>query len=244
MGSGDLSSDDTSAHFLIEGKVVFDWLDDSFIQEVEPYDDANARLCSPCGPYYLQPTDDGTLNDDGSVVGIQIAGEVTNIYLFIEYRSVYEGALLTWSDFSLNSGGTGKYGNTLLVDTTPDTDSYDDAILHPGQYFVADFGTEDTAGVRMVTIYISSDDATGYLKVEIVSSDTMMPTSTPAPSTHVPTIAPSTDDEHCSDDYCCDTLTYRGILFTKVAASGVPIFSFSPFLLLFFFRLRRFCSLE
>ena len=223
MGSGDLSSDDISAQYLIEGKIVFDWLDDSYIQEVEPYDDDGTGLCSPCGPYFLQPTDDGTLDDDGSVVGIQIAAQGTNIYLFVEYREAFGGAVLTWSDFALTNGGTGNYGSTLLVDTTSDTDAIDDALLYAGQSFMADFGTDDTPGVRMVNIYVSSDDATGYLKVEIVSSSTMMPTSSPAPTTHVPTLAPTTDDERCGDySYCCDTMTYGGYSYTKLHVANSP----------------------
>ena len=221
MGSGGLSSDEISSQYLIEGKIVFDWLDDSYIAEIEPYDDLNNSLCTPCGPYYLQPTDDGTLDDDGSVVGIQIAAQGTNIYLFIEYRSAFGGALLTWSKFRATNGDTGTYGNSVLVDATSDTDDLDDAIMYAGQSFVADFGTENNAGVRWVTIDVSSDAATGYLKVEIVSSDTSMPSSSPAPSTEMPTVAPSV--EPCGDfSYCCDTLTLSGFSYTKMHATNSP----------------------
>jgi hypothetical protein len=41
---------DYNVDFLVEGKKVFDWLVDSEMAEVDPYDANGIGLCNPCGP--------------------------------------------------------------------------------------------------------------------------------------------------------------------------------------------------
>ncbi|KAJ1463084.1 hypothetical protein M885DRAFT_455639 [Pelagophyceae sp. CCMP2097] len=222
MGDGEISQDDISAHYLVEGKLIFDWLDDSYVQDVEPYDDKDSPNCSPCGPYLLQPADDGALENDGSFVAIQIAAETALRFLFVEYRAALGGAVLTWTDYSPTSGATGTY-LTLLADASPGTSDMLDSVLYAGGSFVADFGTEANVGVRWVTISASTDAATGRFKIQVVSSETSQPTTTPAPSTSLaPTLAPSAADERCGGDSCCDELVSSGVTFNKVRFSNDP----------------------
>ena len=62
MGNGDLM--DHKVDFVIEGKSVFDWMDhDDAIVETVAYTADGAPACvgaTPCGPYYIYPTDLGS----------------------------------------------------------------------------------------------------------------------------------------------------------------------------------------
>ncbi|KAH8075356.1 hypothetical protein JL721_1361 [Aureococcus anophagefferens] len=97
MGSGAISPSDTSPHYLGVGKVIFDWIAESDVESVEPHEANDDGACAPCGPFSLQAIDDGSWAS--GVAGLlEIATATADRYLFVEYRSQFSGALLTWSD--------------------------------------------------------------------------------------------------------------------------------------------------
>ena len=105
MGSGAISPSDTSPHYLGVGKVIFDWIAESDVESVEPHDSNDDGACAPCGPFSLQAIDDGSWAS--GVPGLlEIATATADRYLFVEYRSQFSGALLTWSDVRGTSSTT------------------------------------------------------------------------------------------------------------------------------------------
>jgi hypothetical protein len=41
---------DYKVDFLVEGKSVFDWMNDTEMVEVDPFDSYGIGQCNPCGP--------------------------------------------------------------------------------------------------------------------------------------------------------------------------------------------------
>ena len=159
------------------------------------------------------------LESDGSYVALQIATETSDRYLYVEYRSALGGALLTWSDSDNDMGGTGTYGNTMLVDGTPETFSITDAALSAGSYIMVDLGSSSSdSGERMCAIHVESDANTGRLSVEVIASDTTGPTMTPAPTSPEPSMSPTVGSERCGDvSLCCEEIAYSGEAYYKVS---------------------------
>ena len=112
---------------------MFDWVSDAEMVNVIP--DGAGGVCQACGLYYLFPTDAATKPASGATLGITIATATANRYYFIEHRIAStsgNAALITWADINLYGGETGNYGNSVLVDCTPDTSSWFDAGCAPG----------------------------------------------------------------------------------------------------------------
>jgi hypothetical protein len=172
MGKGDLES--VQADFMAPLKLVFDWMDETSVQEVEPYTADGVGLCDPeCGPFTLARTDSGvkptttttTSTDTNSsssdnsepsaVITIQIATSTRDRYYFIEHRmSTTAGesaALVSWADIR-GGGGTGIAGNTVLADCTPETASWHDAGCTPGSHLILDVGTQTRSRPLLVTV--------------------------------------------------------------------------------------------
>ena len=212
MGNGDLM--DHKVDFVIEGKSVFDWMDhDDAIVETVAYTADGAPACvgaTPCGPYYIYPTDLGSY-PSGAKLGVQIGTGTSDVYFFVEHRTdstLGTAALITWSKID-NYGMTGRYGNTVLVDCTPGTTSFFDAGCAPGTSIDLDIGTASTPLVFTVQVGQLSGD--GTLPVSISSSSTSAPTYSPAPSP-MPTEATCT-----ADGWCCQELLWPqyGMTFKK-----------------------------
>lgn len=222
MGNALIGFDDiTTGQFLVEGKIIFDWVQaSSNILNVKPYEyDTGRSLCHPaCGPYILQATDDGSL-DPGIPVAIVIETAVAHRYLFVEYRASLGGALLTWSDMYLSVYGTGAYGNTLLADATPSTDRLDDSVLLPGLSFEVDLGLECTAGTALASVSVLAHAESGNLRVTIAPLSTLSPTATPAPSTLAPTDKPTESEEACGSP-CCPSLSIGGYTYEKLSTGS------------------------
>ena len=168
------------------------------------------------------PTDDGSLESDGSYAALQIATETPDRYLYVEYRSALGGALLTRSDSGDDYGGTGTYGNIMLVDGTPGTFSVTDAAVLAGSYITVDLGSSSSdSGVRMCAIHVASD--TGRLSVEVAASTTVGPTTTPALTLPAQGASPTVESERCGDiSVCCEKILYGGVAFYKVSAADDP----------------------
>ncbi|KAJ8602965.1 hypothetical protein CTAYLR_001573 [Chrysophaeum taylorii] len=211
MGAGILSTDDYSAQFLVEGKIIFDWVGVCNVQVVAPFDDdTGASLCNPCGPYHLQATDDGTL-DPAIPVAIQVETSTRDRYLFVEYRESSGGAVLTWSDVYLTAYGTGAYGNTVIADTTPETESLGDAVLVPGRSYEVDLGLESIQGERLVSVSVEQHNS-GRLLVTVTPAAS---SSSLAPTTAFATAEPTSDDDRCGEP-CCAFVEIYGVTYTKL----------------------------
>merc|ERR1712113_1083646 len=90
--------------------------------------------CNPCGPFRLQPSDDGSLasTSEAGFVGIVIDPVIyANEYKFyLEYRtgSTTSGYILIFAARVLENSYSGGYvDKTYLVDATPETTSSSDS---------------------------------------------------------------------------------------------------------------------
>ena len=161
MGMGPIAN----ADFMVEGKVVFDWVYAKGGDVIKV--DAPAA-CSPyCGPWNLAAVDNGSLSS-GANVGVQIATSTPGRYVFVEHRTKSTGghkALVSWSDVE-SGGNTGVYGNSVLADCSPDTSSWTDAGCGLGKWITMDLSTSSTESTNGVTIYVNSQlNADGTLGV-------------------------------------------------------------------------------
>jgi len=161
------SSTDVGLSYLIEGKAVYDWLDDTAnFAVVDPFQSG----CNPCGPFNLYVTDSGpTRPPTGTILGIRIATYTANRFYFIEHHSVItrgNAAIVTWGDIQ-SSGRTGSYGQTILLDCKPATTTYSDAPCLPGTSFKVNVGAKDTASREMILTFgaVSSDKTTMAISV-------------------------------------------------------------------------------
>ncbi|KAH8068673.1 tRNA-Phe hydroxylase [Aureococcus anophagefferens] len=205
MGGGGVEDGDLSNHFTVEGKLIFDWLTNRYVDYVEPYDASETPLCNPCVSV-IQATDAGTLAPDDPVV-VQISTATEDLYLFVEYRSQYSGALMTYSSYSSNSGMTGNFGNSRVVDCEPSTDLLTDAMCTSGENMQLDVGDEATS--RPISVYF--EVVGSHLEVSVYSSDTPRPTLSMAPTTAAPTQSPFKEDDQCGKEkYCCDFVDIDG----------------------------------
>ena len=174
---------------VIEGKSVFDWMDhDATIEEVDAFSVVGAALCTdatPCGPFFIYPTDLGSFPADAKL-GVQIRTNTgsSNTYYFVEHRTsstLGNKALITWSKVT-SDGMTGIYGNSVLVDCTPETSSVVDAGCAPGTSIVLDVGPQDSP--MPFTVEVGLVQENGTLPIYISAN---VPTS-------VPTMPPSSVD--------------------------------------------------
>ncbi|KAH8050074.1 tRNA-Phe hydroxylase [Aureococcus anophagefferens] len=187
--------------FNVVGKLTFDWLLNKYVEYVEPYDSSEAPQCNPC-TYTIQGTDTGAL-EPGYPVALQVSTSTDDEFLFIEYRSQQSGALMTWSGFSYNSGMSGKYGNSRMVDCEPSTTLLTDGLCEDGDNIILDVGDATTSRPMSAYFEVVGD----YLEVSLYSSDTPRPTLSMAPTTAAPTQSPSKEDDQCGKEkYCCDFL--------------------------------------
>jgi hypothetical protein len=151
MGACPVDSDDCD--FLIEGKMVLDWVANSLVPTV------NSNGCNPsCGPFLIHQTDAGT-KPATAVMGIKILTSVANRFFFVEHRgrsTSGRAALITWSDVNDRSGGTGTYGRggSVLTDCTPNSRSLNDAGCKPRTSMILDVGT--ASNPRRVAVVIGS----------------------------------------------------------------------------------------
>ena len=197
-------------HFTLEGKLIFDWIANDRVPFVEPFDETTGEaLCVPmCGPYVLQPIDDGS--DDGvNYLGLEVDTATDDYYLFVEYRSQSTqgaGALLTWSKW-WNNGATGKFGNTVVVDGHPDTVSLYDVMLKDAEHVVVDFGAPGSP--RNASLYFDVVD--GNMEVTIYATTTPRPSLSMAPTTAAPSQTPSAEAGACGKTkFCCDFIDLDG----------------------------------
>lgn len=224
MGAGDVEPGDLSAHFLVQGKLVFDWIDNAYVRLIAPYANSNP-LCSPsCGPYELQAVDLGAYEHDTDIpLALIVETATSDRFLFCEYRSSLDGVVCSWGDVGYTRGNTGIYGNSILVDATPGTTSLSDASLRPGSSITLDVGTSDAPASRIIQIFVDAGAADETVSVTVVSTDTAFPTQTPAPTTPAPTLRPSPASEFCGNaDVCCAHVEINGITYTKMRAHDSP----------------------
>jgi len=134
MGTGmiDSTTPDLAAHHSLSARLCVDWLSMDSVAAVEPYADG-VPLCSPCGPYVLQPIDAGSLEDD-VLVGVEVATGLDYRHLYVEYRANPSeggtwwngnsaGVLFTFADqggegnywTAADYGGTGTLSDSVLV---------------------------------------------------------------------------------------------------------------------------------
>ncbi|KAH8066731.1 tRNA-Phe hydroxylase [Aureococcus anophagefferens] len=150
-------------------------------------------LCNPCVSV-IQATDSGTLAPDDPVA-VQISTATEDLYLFVEYRSQYSGALMTYSSYSSNSGMTGNFGNSRVVDCEPSTDLLTDAMCTSGENMQLDVGDEATS--RPISVYF--EVVGSHLEVSVYSSDTPRPTLSMAPTTAARR-SPLKEDDQCGKE--------------------------------------------
>ena len=110
---------------------------------------------------------------------------------------------MTWSGFSYNSGMTGQYGRSRMVDCEPSTTLLTDGLCEDGDNIILDVGDATTSRPMSAYFEVVGD----YLEVSLYSSDTPRPTLSMAPTTAAPTQSPSKEDDQCGKEkYCCDFL--------------------------------------
>uniref|UniRef100_A0A7S3JYX6 Peptidase M11 gametolysin domain-containing protein n=1 Tax=Aureoumbra lagunensis TaxID=44058 RepID=A0A7S3JYX6_9STRA len=172
------------AEFMASSKIIFDWLSGSGeIASVTPYSYSSGEaFCSPCGPITLQATDAGTIQFLGIPVAVEIKCEANNRYFFLEYREVTPsspGVLVSWTTVSYS---TRVAENSVLVDATPDTSSFTDAMIIPGADFTVYCGTSGTN--YPVNIAVASSNNFGAVVVTINSAETsaILPEASPKPT--------------------------------------------------------------
>ena len=204
MGRGDLEDGVGEAQLMIIEKAVFDWLPETKIKKLRPYNyNTGAGSCSPCGPFTLELVDDGALSSNANVyAGIEIECQALDTYFYIEHRKVTtenkNGALVYWTEVSNTRGGTGVSGNTILTDTTPETGNLRDAAINVGGSYTVYCGSSGIDNFP-VQIYVEEHPNAQRLQVTLFASATVPPSVTPVPSSIRPSPAPT---ETCGT-LCC-----------------------------------------
>ena len=193
MGQGNMwtsSGAPQNPDFMVEGKTTYDWLGDAEMSDVAPYNSGNSPTCVDCGTFELWPTDTGVLpSDTAGAMGLRIATGKANRWLYVEHRTSTTGGsavIVTWADvapYSFSSYGTGQYGNTVILDCTPATGSWDDAGCAAGATFEVDVSAEGSPGTRPVFLAVSEGSKPGHLAVNVRTSlHSMAPSVSPAPT--------------------------------------------------------------
>ena len=192
MGSGDITEP-----FYIDGKLTFDWADSTshpaLVSKVEWDSAASAYTsCSPSCTFLLQRADALTLEMSTSVALLLQTTHTSsggNRYFVMEHRADEErcGAsmlLIHWTDIMPTTHSSGMYGNTVLTDCNPLTDSletgWNDAGCALGQSIELDTGTE-SASVK-VWVYVDWALENDQLKVTLATNGPLsLPPAAPSP---------------------------------------------------------------
>ena len=165
--------------FYIDGKLIFDWADSlnhpALVSSVD-WDAGTSSYtsCSPSCSFLVQRSDAETLDNSASVaVLLQTTHSSANgnRYFVMEHRENTDkcGApmlLIHWTDIKPTEPAwpTGFYGNTVLTDCNPATESWDDAGCGLGQGIELDTGAPNQP--VKVWVYAESLEA-GKLKVTL-----------------------------------------------------------------------------
>ena len=174
MGAG------RDAPFYIDGKLIFDWADSlnhpNLVSSID-WDAASSSYpsCEPTCEVLLQRSDAETL-DNSATVALLLqtthSSSMGNRYFVMEHRqNPYKcGApmlLIHWTDIlpTSNHHPTGFYGNTMLTDCSPTTDSLEDAGCGLGQSIELDTG-EQGAPIQ-VWVHAESIENGGKMKVRL-----------------------------------------------------------------------------
>ena len=142
--------------------------------------------CDPSCDFLLQRSDAATLDDSVSaVILLQTTHSSSNgnRYFVMERRN--DTLLVHWTDINPNGGRTGRYGNTVLTDCNPETNTWDDAGCSLGQHIELDAGDE-MASVK-VWVYVHSALDHGKLKVTLSTGVAAVPPLSPP----LPALPPS-----------------------------------------------------
>ena len=166
--------------FYIDGKLIFDWADSLNHPNLVSSVDWNATSssypsCEPTCEVLLQRSDAETL-DNSAAVALLLqtthSSSMGNRYFVMEHRQnpFKCGApmlLIHWTDILPTSvhHPTGFYGNTMLTDCNPTTDSLEDAGCSLGQRIELDTGEQD-APVK-VWVHAESIENGGKMKVRL-----------------------------------------------------------------------------
>ena len=180
--------------FYIDGKLIFDWADSlnhpALVSSVDWDAGTSSYMsCSPSCSFLVQRSDAETLDNSASVaVLLQTTHSSANgnRYFVMEHRENTDkcGApmlLIHWTDIKPTEPAwpTGFYGNTVLTDCNPATDSWDDAGCNLGQGLELDTGEQDTP----VKVWVYADSMEGgKLKVTLSTAGPLvMPVAPPSP---------------------------------------------------------------
>ena len=197
------------AQFLVPAKLVLDWVPESSVVRVP------LGECSPCGPYYLQPTDSGVTGgrlsgvDPGASYAIRIAS-VYDRFFWVEHRTA-EGVtnggsavVISSADYDHTSAHGGVAGTSVLVKA--DTGSGMSYLIHPGETVQLD--VSEDGSTRPLWVNVGEVDSSGYIAVDIA-------TTVPAPNPPTPPTPPGLYTG-CGSIPCCKVLHLDGDMYELV----------------------------